>query len=130
MCGSTVRTDAGISQGESSLSFGRKLKLKDDSKGSMTMNTQTIEQYVHVNSENKVANVRETVRQMTLKTLLHIETAVDEVRSAPIKGGKHTLRSGGALLAATASGMLAGIAERLEPASAKPSDESKPDNGN
>ncbi len=93
------------------------------------MNMQTIEGYTLVNSDKKVVKVREAARQMTLKTLSRIETAVDEVKSSSIKGSKHTLCSGGAVLAATVSGMLAGIAERLEPASANPSDESKPDNG-
>jgi hypothetical protein len=136
------------------------------------MNTETIEQHVQANSEDKPANVRDAVRQITLKTLSSIETVVDAARSSQgpdtvtlrdlakharrtstafgrlgnaalgqlnciivdlaktqIKTGKHTLRTGGALLAGTASGMLAGIAERLQPASANKSDQSKPGSG-
>lgn len=48
---------------------------------------------------------------------------------AQIKTGRRTLRTGSALLAGTASGILAGIAERLQPASATKHDPSKPDSG-
>jgi hypothetical protein len=136
------------------------------------MNTETMEQQSQANCEDKPANVRDAVRQMTLKTLSSIETVLDEERKserpdavtlrdlakqarrtgiafgrlgnaalgqlngvivdlakAQIKTGKHTLRTGGALLAGTASGILAGIAERLQPASAHKSDQSKPGSG-
>lgn len=136
------------------------------------MNTETIDQHVQADSEDKAANVRDAVRRVTLKTLSSIEMVVDETRNsqgpdavtlrdlarharrsgtafgrlghaalgqfncivadlakAQIKTGKHTLRKGGALLAGTASGMLAGIAEHLQPASANKSDPSKPGSG-
>jgi hypothetical protein len=48
---------------------------------------------------------------------------------AQIKTGRRSLRTGGALLAGTASGVLAGIAERMQPASANKSDQSKPVRG-
>jgi hypothetical protein len=45
---------------------------------------------------------------------------------AQIKTGKNTFRKGGALLAGTASGVLAGIAERLQPSPIRKDDHSKP----
>jgi len=134
------------------------------------MNTETIDQHVQANSEDKAANIHDAIRRVTLKTLSSIETVVDEAKKSPgpdavtlrdlarharrsgtafgrlghaalgqfncivadlakaqIKTGKHTLRTGGALLTGAASGMLAGIAERLQPASATKNDPSKPD---
>ena len=116
------------------------------------MNTGTSEQHVQADSQDKPANVRAAVRQITLKTLSSIETAVDVARNpqgpdtvtlrdlvrhmrrtgtayrrlgnaalgqinrivvdlarTQIRTGKHALCTGGALLAGTASGMLAGI---------------------
>lgn len=47
---------------------------------------------------------------------------------AQIAAGKYTLRTGGALLAGSASGVLAGLAERLQPSAIK-SDRSQPPSG-
>ncbi|MCE5310690.1 MAG: hypothetical protein LLG20_23875 [Acidobacteriales bacterium] len=43
--------------------------------------------------------------------------------------GKYALRTGGALVAGSVSGVLAGIAERLQPPPAGKSDQSKPPGG-
>jgi hypothetical protein len=48
---------------------------------------------------------------------------------AQITVSKYTLRTGGALLAGSASGVLAGLAERLQPPANK-SDQSEPASGN
>lgn len=136
------------------------------------MDTESINERVQADSEVKAANVRDAVRQITLKTLSSIEMVVDDARSsqgpdvvtlhdvakqvrrtgaafgqladtglgrcncmaadlakAQIKIGKHAFRAGGALLASTASGMLAGIAERLQPIPVNRSDQSKPGSG-
>ncbi len=55
---------------------------------------------------------------------------VVDLARTQIKTGRHALRTGGALLAGTASGVLAGISEHLKPRSTNESDQSKPGSGN
>lgn len=136
------------------------------------MDPESINERVQADSEVKAANVRDAVRQITLKTLSSIKMVVDDARSSQgpdvvtlhdvakhvrrtgtafgriadaglgrcncmagdlakvqMKIGKHALRAGGALLAGTASGMLAGIAESLQPTPVKRSDQPKPGSG-
>ncbi len=121
------------------------------------MHTKSIEQQVHANSGEKVANVRETVRQIARNTLSSIEAIVEGKRSArgtnpvtlrdlakhaqhsctefgrlgkaalseSVNSGKSTFRSGSVLVASTASGLLAGLADHLQGRSSNKRDRSK-----
>lgn len=91
------------------------------------MNTETIKQQLQATLENKTADGRDAVRQITLKALsggeldtaalAQLGDAIAGTTETQLETGTQTLRAGGSLPARRASGMLAGIAEGLQSAS-------------
>jgi hypothetical protein len=62
-------------------------------------------------------------------TLRETNRTITGHAKAQIAFGKYVLRTGGALVASSASGVLAGIAERLQPSPAGKGDQSQPRSG-